>query len=1161
MAHPLVWPGKYYFYPIGNTSAVCLTRDIAPDEPADILSLGCGDPRNVLYTIFSEPQPAIRKLDFTCCDFEPGILARNVILFTMVADKQSYSTIWNIFFHLYLDCESHSILIEQCKKLVGYSQSLQTWDASPYGSTLKMCTAYTLSELRRHWTLYIDMHDLPSERQKMIRAAFKDLFKPIMAKTSKNALPSAARSSGPVMGLAMQTLSDQCRQYWKTGLTFSNPKLVAAATLLNPTFAYSLEGEGCAVHYGTDPLIPFHLASLFGNAKHPLTIDDAVKAAQTQFNNWCSAFFISVTAAQCPPTIRLFLGEAMTVCRTLHAFAETGTVMLGVPVAQWKTQLIQLNSDDYNLDGAPAQFNVIETSNLDDHIGLLNVLVSTVPLLSKSTPSSVLYVESLLSGAKDATTDFTGRLYINLTVISLLLGVTPIDYLSGFTTRSNVHELIVQLVSKGNSTQFHQVTTWKMPTSGDISSDAPALPPTFDPSQLGTLLYDIYHDVFEHEDALNFSKMNQGNMLKAIARSNLIHYIRESFVLFLKLIRDKNQIKDEQWIQVMDRFFDIQREDHSLRMDTLAFNDLCAQLHRHGVHTVQFLQGTFPKIGRFSRWRSLTPIVRILLVIPHEKLAVLEDSNLGTPLLQCDVRGTTAMNNFTSVHVAFGRVVPMGTPDNPWVVFEEDPLGRKGSMPLVATFTMPTWLLTDIEPMENLRVSLSVRSTTGTVLLIPKLGLALHVFTASFVDKSHVHVLPEYPLPSKRRPPPPSTSKPLHMHSFTEIGSAGPAHVELDEQCELVSSLTIRISVENEQVQALLRSAAVPEMVQISACTMRVSIAGFIQNVLFPFPIIGSQHKLRLARKSLYIEVVVPVSGPFKPDGMMLNPFPVVSSSQTFNPWSIHHVNMSRMPTLDITVPKISQWLNPHIGASMSTRERSLRKRDTNDMLMSVKDTILRIFFGSAGIQGPVKRVFAIADGPTKNCDTIIFVSELKFDLHSHTVLCDGYVLPLTHALLEKMETPFSQLIKKGDIVRFGTREGEMRAWKLLLPALVERCRTSWKHGENCEYRGQGKVPLTDMMEMDPLCSCGRGKDTEGMQKVALWSKWAPYVTRFALSPLFAVSYLETIGRDPARYRCFVCRAKGKPKLLMCTICRKVRYCSKDCQKKDWKAHKARCKP
>ncbi|EGO03813.1 hypothetical protein SERLA73DRAFT_119451 [Serpula lacrymans var. lacrymans S7.3] len=97
-------------------------------------------------------------------------------------------------------------------------------------------------------------------------------------------------------------------------------------------------------------------------------------------------------------------------------------------------------------------------------------------------------------------------------------------------------------------------------------------------------------------------------------------------------------------------------------------------------------------------------------------------------------------------------------------------------------------------------------------------------------------------------------------------------------------------------------------------------------------------------------------------------------------------------------------------------------------------------------------------------------------------------------------------------------------------------------------------------MEKNPLCSCGRGKDVEGMNKVNMWKPLAPYVTRIALSPLFAVSYLETVGRDPEAYRCFVCRGKGKPKLKMCTVCKKVRYCSSECQKKDWKVHKLRCK-
>ena len=54
MAHTVLYPGKNFFYPIGNTSAVVLTDTLAPEEPANLLLLGCGDPRNIIFTIFNQ---------------------------------------------------------------------------------------------------------------------------------------------------------------------------------------------------------------------------------------------------------------------------------------------------------------------------------------------------------------------------------------------------------------------------------------------------------------------------------------------------------------------------------------------------------------------------------------------------------------------------------------------------------------------------------------------------------------------------------------------------------------------------------------------------------------------------------------------------------------------------------------------------------------------------------------------------------------------------------------------------------------------------------------------------------------------------------------------------------------------------------------------------
>ncbi|OJT13569.1 hypothetical protein TRAPUB_9885 [Trametes pubescens] len=177
---------------------------------------------------------------------------------------------------------------------------------------------------------------------------------------------------------------------------------------------------------------------------------------------------------------------------------------------------------------------------------------------------------------------------------------------------------------------------------------------------------------------------------------------------------------------------------------------------------------------------------------------------------------------------------------------------------------------------------------------------------------------------------------------------------------------------------------------------------------------------------------------------------------------------------------------------------------------------------------------------------------------------------------------PWFQEVVKEKIEAFHFSEGEIRTWKQLLPVLVERCRATWRHTANCEY---GRIPLEpETTSGDPLCSCGRGKDVDGMHKVATWRNLAPFVTRIALSPLFAVPYLETIQDREYIQRVFQtalasgvfgapsgsglpdwlgprCAECSKPSddLQKCARCKAVSYCSKGCQKAHWKKHKPTC--
>ncbi|THV01240.1 hypothetical protein K435DRAFT_718186 [Dendrothele bispora CBS 962.96] len=1177
MAQPLNWPGKYFLYAIGNTSAHCLTRDIPLETPANILLLGCGDPRSILYTITCESESVSRKLDFTCCDFDPAVLARNVLLLSLIIDKKPHTTIvWDIFFHIHLEKRSLSVLIEQCHKLITISNNLQDWNESPYGQFMKMSTAYTLAEMRRHWTLYTEMHTLPPERLKKLQNAFKGLFESMR----KQSIATAARSAGPLGADAMQVVIEQFKSYWKKGVTSLRSGQVAAANVLNPTFCYSLAGEGCNVHYGTDPMSPFHLVELFGNARQTPSAGDLVRAAKTEFDQWCSAFYSAITSSrpETRPIVRFFLGEATAVCHSLHLFSETGTTSTGIPLAQWKAQTITLSNeaDGYHGGGsasAPTTFDVIDTSNLCDNVGLLNVLIATKPLLRFASPSSgVLYTESLLFRGQDATKEFAERLYGDITTIGLLIGLCPVDYVSGFSTRSNLHELMTHGISSSKESigQFQQLTTWRKPSTGDALSGQAAigLLYSFDPWQLGTFLYDMYHKLFEQEDSKHFDRINRNIMMKAIVSADLIYYMRESFVLFLKLVRDHLRIPGEVWTQIMDRFHELDEADTSLPMNANNRHDLWAHLYLHRLYTVPYYIYRIPqrRLGLFSAWDSVPLLVRVFLTVPRDKLNVFSGSNVGTPLLQCDIAGITTHNIFTSLHVAFGKVIPIGTASNPRILFEEDPQGRQGTSPLIVSFLATSYVLTDLEPQENVQISFGLRSSAGSVPFIAKLGLMLRVFSAKLLDKEHVIVLPEQPITSNKSDSKPPAHSPVSGSGLkTQIGQCEDIAIGLDEDCELVASLTRKVLVKGEEPKRLFadRKTSV-SATQLSPCVMRIAIQDYVQDIAYPFPVIGSEYRLRLARTSLYIEVIVPPFGPMKPEGMKLNLFPTVGLEGHFTPWNIHRVNLSRSPVIDIKAPRVEKWLNPLAGLQMSTRERSLRKHQGHDKdtLMAIKDTLHAIIVGSAGIQhGPARRLFALRDNDTNNCDTLFFISNMRYDLVCHTVMCEGYVLPLTVSLLFKIQKVFGQLVHKGDLANITTYAGEMKAWKQLLPALVERCRSSWTHGPNCEYLSKGQIPLTVEMEEIPICSCGRGKDVEGMLEVELWKHFAPYVTKVALTPLFAVSYLETVVRDPAARRCFVCRARGKPKIKTCTVCKKVRYCSEECQRKDWKKHKTVCKP
>ena len=568
MASSLYFPGKYYFYPVGNTSAVCLTRDIPPDLDANILLLPCGDPRNVLYTVFCEEssrstfhfvqhmRPIVVDVDLPSQLAGPWVslvpistrgssvstsyvsrdprfhasTARNTLLLTMIMDRIAAPTMWNIFFHMYLDLDSRATLVSQSRKLAAYS-SVDSWRSSPYGTVIKMGTDHTFAEMRRHWELYAEFyHPSKLTRLRTLRAKMDSKLKKA-AQGSPGFNITSSRSAGPLFGRfqSIRLIGEQFQRYWETGTTPTNRPALAPATHPNSTFFYSRAGEGFDIHYGTDPMIPFHHAPLFGNTKRTLSVGDLVESAKSQFKDWCSSFQnVATSRTASGPTrgaliVRFILGEALAVARALRDFPEHVDVQahpFATPtVTPWTTCAMELNREEYTDFGAPSRFDVIDTSNLSDHIGMLNMLLATVPLLAGS-PSSVLYTETLLTHSADPSTELESKLFASLSVVATLIDLAPVDALSGFTTRCNTHELVSTAVLDANTVrQHHQTLTWRRPSSGDLCVLACGRPPppmSFDTPKLAKVLHSVYVQLYKSDDPMSLLSMNRNNVMGAI---------------------------------------------------------------------------------------------------------------------------------------------------------------------------------------------------------------------------------------------------------------------------------------------------------------------------------------------------------------------------------------------------------------------------------------------------------------------------------------------------------------------------------------------------------------------------------------------------------------------------------------------------------------------
>ena len=1131
------------------------------------------------------------------------------------------------------------MLDSQARKLDSLAASIENWHDSSYGNHLRFCDKRTFRKVSSIWKSYFgkspegDTLGDYSTRLEVDLQAAKAQRRRVNGKSNTT---SGFRSAAPLGFEALQELPLLHEHFWTHGVTDEDVYVIAHATQPNLTFA-SLAMDTRNIHYGTDPLLGFHLAAAYApwTRKSPSSSPSSssssdgrqrgkvVEAARLQFSQWCHSFR---RFPRHDLKIRLFSGDAINFSYTLqHMSTGEDTVSANYYYKDWSFEPLVLDGGDYSSRRlAPHTFNVIDTSNLIDHLGTLNLLIATTPLLENCLSSS-LYTEILVKQDADLKTTIDNLLCGDFTTMSLLLGLFPVEFWTNGSAIASLDEGILDTVvastqglENGIEGQMRFRLHWRKTSSvvaGLVRQPSDTLL-HLDESGISRLLYQTYLKMFPHENLQElFSNMSSGQAIKS---HSAIRYHRGSVAALLGHLKRTISVD---WRQTIHGFLELVEGDQHLIIGKNYIQELYLYLHLFDLYTVSALDANPGQSNRINSarhlrsWGLLPSVLCITLLVPRGALGVLTNMQawlLGTPALSCSLESSSSrpygvwQNTFAMLQMAFGRVEPEGErgADDFRIRVIEDTRAWKGTSSLIVSFLVPTWIVL-LEP-QTAQVSLDVQSTPHSASILSKaLGPTMKIHKTSLGDEANVFITRYRPHQSDHASLRQSTHVPEGKTSESKFSTFDNFFTaELHPITSRISKLVGRATVLSEEARLALVNNGTIITDQISPMAISITLStNYRFDLQFPAPVCASRGTVRIARKSGYIEVVAPVLHPLAKDRFSNFLFPTtlvgmgtLKQDVPLN-WNMPYLNLDRLSELDTSMTSQMKWLITHTSLMFSSRERAIRESAIektsrpSDTRIDFKDGLFSLFMHYTGLQGKRARVFALNRPGEGGTHVLIFVSSLKMDMANHTVVLDAVVLPLTDKLIRDSfaEKFLAALSSQGFLCAINVTSTELRLWKTVLPAFVERCRT-WQHlPERCEYLVTKQIPILSGLNdgQTPLCSCGHGHfPTHFLHDLHLPCSdrvLRKYATRVAISPCFAVPYVEDCFHRE-RYRgiaatmkdteeglncdtAVACRVCGKlrllenrsVKLLRCGRCRKVQYCSTECQKSDWKQHQKIC--
>lgn len=1106
---------------------------------------------------------------------------------------------------MYLDEESARVLQTHLDRLLTASTSLKTWKDSEFGDKFRFVTVSTLPSVRRAWHAYAE--SLGRKDQAEYREYFETNL--VGAKIAKSATLEhldfeygSARAAAPIgiQGPANEGVKIALDSWWETGTYGPVP---ANTDIPNPLFD---KWHSC-LDYGANPILSYHLTTPkpHSTENSPLASESEsenpasfaiIAAAQAQFAEWSQAF---INIASGNMTLRYIAANSLSLCQTMQHHLGTGQLSGHFYRRQLTMERLELDPDEYGTNSnAPKHFDVIDASILSDSLGILNIIISSSPLL-KVVPWATLYTRTVDWRTEKKETKFEEFLVGPTRTVATLLGISPVEYWANATAVLSVQ----QHIRDGTRPAVQWRLAWKFHEhlSGRTGH---ILRLKVKDDVFLNLIQKVYGAMFAMdnlEDHLILSEERQLNMMRKFAYPA---YHRGSLVAFIqRLLQTVDVPKDA----VFQGFLTEIVRDSSSMLGYKFRQALLLELSRQGLYMTPMLQRDIqrgPNAPLFSGWSGVPDAVAVTIVIPQaswEKVAIVA-LDAAIPLaVEAGIRGVRDdvqmwHDIFSDVQVTFGTVSTVGNLQEFTVVVAEDRTAWSGDSDLIATFSVPAAAL-QMDP-EHTKVGLYLHTTPKPAATfskrLPELGTPLlHepmiIFETDLEDNDHVYITKNQPGQEGF----PIYNKPALAAAQDTSGDYESCFTADIDFSGVLNTITGRLDISSPDGKRLLADKAAVDVRKISPFMFEIVLGEreAVYPLCFPVPVVKDGTKTKIARASAYVEVTAPVAEPAVSQTLDDFIFPSTlartgSSSSDGSkipvPLNIPHVNLDNLPVLDISDKARLGFLTNLTSRMFSARERKLRDQADDSGLavsarMNFKESLFTMFMLASGLQGGQTGLFAIHHPEKGGIHMLIFVSAIRLDEANTSVALDAAVIPFTVDIIKggKLEA-FLLILRELECCTITVDDEELVLWKKVLPALAERCRT-WTHTAECEYARPGAtIPLSTEPGEQVLCSCGAGKLPEEFIGLPEWDVASQFATRIAISPVYAMPFVEDVvdpdmaegmsnlgvqGDETLRCRnCGDVEAKGGGALKKCMRCQRVRYCSAECQKKDWKKHRMECK-